>query len=63
MLHYFLTFFWWHWVLVAAGGLSLVTDSDLVTFVAARGPLIAVASPAEEHSALGTRALRYGLQS
>ena len=49
MLHYFLTFFWWHWVLVAAGGLSLVTDSDLVTFVAARGPLIALASLVAEH--------------
>ena len=54
---FFNLFFWRHWVLAAAGGLSLVTDSNLlVTFVAVRGPLVVVASPAAEHRALGTRA-------
>ena len=57
LLRYFLTFFWRHWVLAAAGGLSLLTDSNLlVTFLAVRGPLVVVASPAAEHRALGTRA-------
>ena len=41
---FFNLFFWRHWVF-AAGGLSLVTDSNLlVTFVAVRGPLVVVAS-------------------